>query len=156
MDYIENPEIGEGCLFCHCLDMEDGVENLILHREGNAFVILNRYPYVNGHMMIVPKAHEASLEALPAPTRMDLVELATKALRVLKEVYQAEAFNLGINIGEAAGAGIAEHVHMHVLPRWSGDTSFMTTAAQTRVMPEDLQISYRRLRDAWHNLSDPD
>ena len=149
MDYIEDSGSESGCLFCNRLTLPDGLENLILHRGELGFVILNRFPYVNGHMMIVPYAHEASLESLPSATLSELMGLSTDALRVLREVYQAEAFNLGINIGEAAGAGVAEHVHIHVLPRWSGDTSFMTTTAETRVMPEALEITYQRLREGW-------
>ena len=127
----------------------DGPDNLILHRGDYAFVILNRYPYTNGHMMVVPFAHQPSLDTLDEKTLSELMQLVSQALAVLREAYGAESFNVGANIGTAAGAGIADHVHMHVLPRWMGDTSFMTTTGEARVIPEALEHTYARLQTIW-------
>ncbi|HSB91062.1 MAG TPA: HIT domain-containing protein [Anaerolineales bacterium] len=149
MAYIEERDSEPGCLFCQVLAEADGPGNLILHRGRRAFVILNRFPYTNGHMMVVPFAHQPSLDTLEEQARAEVMELATRALAVLRQAYGAEAFNLGINIGAAAGAGIADHVHLHVVPRWAGDTNFMATVAEARVIPEDLAITYQRLSDAW-------
>lgn len=137
-------------MFCNRLAMEDGPENLVLHRGQHAFVILNRFPYTNGHMMVVPYEHQPSLEDLQPETHTELMHLTSTALSVLRSVYEAQNFNIGINIGEAAGAGIVEHVHIHIVPRWAGDTNFMTTTAETRVIPESLQEAYLKLRTAWH------
>ena len=115
----------------------DGPDNLILYRGRKAFVILNRFPYTNGHLMIVPFDHQASLEALDVRDTAEVMELATRALGALRRAYGAEAFNLGVNIGAVAGAGVADHVHLHVVPRWAGDTNFMATIAEARVIPED-------------------
>jgi len=152
MAYIEGHNEEPGCLFCNRLAQADGPENLILHRDQRAFVILNRFPYTSGHMMIVPNVHEASLDSLDGETLSDLMTLTAKALRVLRQAYRAQAFNMGANIGEAAGAGVAGHVHLHVLPRWPGDTNFMTTTGDTRVVPASLEATYLRLQAIWHQL----
>jgi ATP adenylyltransferase len=153
MEYIENPQKAEDCIFCNRHDEVDGPENLILFRRSKAFVILNRYPYTNGHMMIVPTKHVPSLIDLKEETLAELIVLTKDALRALREVYGAESFNIGVNIGEAAGAGVSEHVHIHVVPRWVGDTSFMSTTANTRVIPEALEDTYNRLKAAWQTKS---
>lgn len=151
MEYLQNPSEQEGCLFCRLPSQTDDPSSLIVHRSVHAFVVLNRYPYTNGHVMIVPFAHEASLEGLDSPMLQDLILLMQRALSILRSEYKADAFNLGANIGEAAGAGIAGHVHLHVLPRWSGDTNFMATTAETRVLPETLDQTYERLTRAWRS-----
>jgi ATP adenylyltransferase len=156
MDYVEGKTKESGCVFCHRAAMDDDAENLILYRGEHAFVILNLYPYTNGHTMVVPFTHKASLEDLDESTRNELMQLTTEAVTVLQNVYNAENFNIGINIGEAAGAGIAEHIHVHIVPRWMGDTSFMTTSGDTRVLPESLDKSYQRLRAEWVKIkADP-
>jgi ATP adenylyltransferase len=142
------------CVFCQLLAIEDGEENLILRRGQLSFAVLNRYPYTNGHLMIVPNHHEPSLEDLAAETLTEMMLLTQQALRTLRERYGAEAFNVGSNIGEASGAGVAEHVHLHIVPRWSGDTNFMATTAQTRVIPEALEVTYHNLRDGWATHED--
>jgi ATP adenylyltransferase len=149
MDYIENRGERPGCLFCDRLAQEDGVGNLILHRGGRAFVMLNRYPYSSGHMMVVPIAHRPSIEDLDDDSMRELMQLSSRAVSLLRKAYGAQAFNLGINIGAPAGAGVVDHVHIHVLPRWSGDTNFMVTTAETRVIPEALADTYLRLRSLW-------
>ncbi len=149
MAYIQNSPQETGCVFCDRLKDEDSPANLILHRGVHSFVILNLYPYTTGHMMVVPYQHVPTLEALDEKTLAELMQLTTQALRVLRKIYKAQAFNIGVNIGEIAGAGVADHVHMHILPRWAGDTNFMSTTAETRVLPEALEESYARLREGW-------
>jgi len=151
MEYVEKHTEQKGCLFCAQSEQPDGPDNLILHRGDHTFVILNRYPYTNGHMMVVPFAHQSSLDTLDEKTLTELMQLTSQALAVLREAYGAESFNVGANIGTAAGAGIADHVHMHVLPRWMGDTSFMTTTGEARVIPEALEHTYARLQTIWKN-----
>jgi ATP adenylyltransferase len=112
-------------------------------------VILNRYPYTNGHLMIVANAHLPALDFLDAPTRAEMMELINLSTVVLKEIYHPEGFNIGANIGSAAGAGVADHVHIHVVPRWKGDTNFMSTLGEIRVLPEELELTYRRVIEAW-------
>jgi ATP adenylyltransferase len=149
MEYIDNPVKPVGCVFCREAAREDSVDNLIVARGARAFVILNRYPYTSGHLMVVPFDHVPTLEALQPETRAEMMELATHAVGALRLVYHPEAFNLGINIGTAAGAGIADHVHFHVVPRWIGDTNFMSTVGDARVIPEDLPATWERIRTAW-------
>jgi ATP adenylyltransferase len=152
MTYIEEESPRSGCLFCQQIDPENDQDDFVLHRGEHSFVMLNRYPYTNGHMMIVPFKHVASIEELDQECLTELMVLTNSAIKSLRMVYGAENFNLGVNIGEAAGAGIVDHVHLHLLPRWSGDTNFMATTSQTRVIPEALQITYDRLLAAWNEL----
>jgi ATP adenylyltransferase len=149
MDYIQNKRPQEGCVFCHRLQEKDGPENLIVYRGEWAYVILNLYPYTNGHLMIVPFEHQPSLEFLSAAARTEMMEMLSHAVEVLKAIYRPHGFNLGANLGEAAGAGIADHVHLHVVPRWQGDANFMFTVGGTRVMPEGLDDTYRKVKEAW-------
>jgi ATP adenylyltransferase len=139
-----------GCVFCQALQhTSDGEENLIVFRGENAFVILNRYPYTSGHLMILPYRHAPNLEDLDPITRAEMIELVTRGSQVLERVYHSEGFNIGINMGQAAGAGIEEHIHIHIVPRWSGDTNFITAIGETRVLPESLSETYRRVLAAW-------
>jgi ATP adenylyltransferase len=149
MAYIENTTPEEGCVFCNRPKQTDGTENLIVARGQRAYVILNRFPYTSGHLMIVPFAHQPSLELLDVATRAEMMELLTHAVEVLRFVYRPQGFNLGANIGELAGAGIADHVHLHVVPRWAGDTNFMTALGETRLIPESLEETYHRVQDGW-------
>ena len=149
MEYINAPKSDEGCIFCSGLKLDDGPENLIVYRGPKAFVMINRFPYTSGHLMIVPYEHKPSLELLEADSRVDIMELAARAIQVLQALYAPQGFNLGMNIGNAAGAGVTEHVHLHVVPRWVGDTNFMSSVSQTRVLPELLEETYRRVKDAW-------
>jgi len=141
------------CIFCLALQQNDGVGNLVVARCKETFLILNRYPYTSGHLMIVPYAHCAVLEDLPSSARGEMIDLAAQVMRVLRILYAPDGFNLGMNVGEAAGAGIASHIHIHVVPRWIGDTNFMSSVAQTRVLPESLENSYRRIRQGWEEQS---
>ena len=136
-----------GCIFCRAVETDQDENQLILHRSEKAIIMLNRYPYSNGHMMIVPVQHLASLEDLDSETMKDITDMTQVALRTLRTAYAPEGFNVGVNIGKAAGAGVPDHVHVHVLPRWQGDTNFMTSIAETRVVPETLPVTLNRLRD---------
>ncbi|MEW6717767.1 MAG: HIT domain-containing protein [Chloroflexota bacterium] len=149
MKYIQEHNLVEGCVFCEAQSHEDGPDNLIVFRGRRAYVILNRYPYTSGHLMIVPYKHLPSLENLDKKTRDEMMDLVVEGIRVLREMYAPQAFNIGVNIGEAAGAGVAEHVHMHIVPRWTGDTSFITTLGETRVLPESLEDTYDRVSSGW-------
>ena len=148
MKFVEEHKKG-GCVFCNILAQSQDIENLVVCRGQLAFVILNRYPYTSGHLMVVANAHKPSFEHLDMQTRSEMMELASKAIQILREVYKPEGFNLGANIGAAAGAGIAGHVHLHVVPRWTGDTNFMSTLGETRILPEELDETYRRIHSAW-------
>jgi len=145
MEYIESNK-AEGCIFCSAQEKEDSAENLIAFRGEHAYIILNRYPYTSGHLMVVPLAHKANLEELDPPTRAEMMELTTRCITVLRKVYNPQAFNIGANIGESAGAGVKEHVHMHIVPRWQGDTNFISILGETRVLPESLERTYQRLK----------
>ena len=149
MEYIQSHSHNENCIFCEALHRTDDADNLVMYRGQRAFIILNRYPYTTGHLMVVPFDHRPSLELLDQETGLEMMTLAQKSIQLLRAVYQPQGFNVGINIGEAAGAGIVDHVHMHVVPRWGGDTNFMSALAATRVLPESLEDTYHRLREAW-------
>jgi ATP adenylyltransferase len=149
MEYIENNTKEEGCIFCIAQAKEDSPENLIAQRGERAFVILNRYPYTSGHLMVVPFEHKATLEELDPLTRAEMMELTALCMTVLRNAYNPQAFNMGANIGEAAGAGVKEHVHIHVVPRWAGDTNFMSTVGETRVLPELLADTYQRIKNGF-------
>jgi ATP adenylyltransferase len=147
MKFMESS--ADGCVFCAVQAQADGPGNLVVFRGPTSFVILNRYPYTSGHLMVVARQHVASLEDLPGSVRGEMLELATQAMRVLRRLYHPDGFNLGANIGAAAGAGIADHVHLHVVPRWTGDSNFMLTLAETKVLPEELEQTHRRVQAAW-------
>lgn len=148
MTYIQGSHV-EDCVFCTQVVLTDSPQNLIVCRGHRAYVILNRYPYTSGHLMIVPFDHQPSLELLDAETRAEMMELTAQAIRVLRQVYLPQGFNIGVNIGEPAGAGITEHVHLHIVPRWIGDTNFMSALGRTRVLPELLEDTYERVCSAW-------
>jgi ATP adenylyltransferase len=150
MKYVQGDVEPVDCVFCHELTQPDDGTSLIVHRGKSAFVLLNRYPYTTGHLMVVPFAHSASLELLDPETRTEMIELTTHAVEVLKNIYHPDGFNIGANIGSAAGAGVAGHVHIHVVARWVGDTNFMATLGETRVLPEELVTTYQRISSAWN------
>jgi len=149
MKYITKAEKEEGCIFCIALKKVDNPNNLIVARGERAFVILNKFPYTSGHVMVAPMSHKATLEDLDPATRAEMMELSTRCMSVLRKVYNPQAFNLGANIGEAAGAGVPGHVHLHIVPRWNGDTNFMSAVGAVRVLPEDLEDTYRRVKEAF-------
>jgi ATP adenylyltransferase len=135
------------CVFCLIAsDSEHDEKNFVLHRGEQAFVLLNLYPYISGHLMIVPYLHTSEFDTTAKEITDEMMDLTKRAQTALREVYSPAGFNLGMNLGAAAGAGVADHLHIHLLPRWSGDTNFMTTVGETRVLPEDLQTTYSKLR----------
>ncbi|MGE3540049.1 MAG: HIT domain-containing protein [Candidatus Tectimicrobiota bacterium] len=158
MTYILGEKEG-GCIFCSKPQQQADTENLILWRGHRAFVIMNRYPYNNGHLMVVPHTHAASLTTLAAAERAELGELTMLCEQVLQEAMHPAGFNVGLNLGAAAGAGIAEHLHIHVVPRWHGDTNYMTVISDIRVIPQHLTETYHLLRphfQAAHQRLQPD
>jgi len=138
----------EGCIFCAKVGADDDAEYVVA-RSTHVYVTLNAFPYNNGHLLIVPYEHVPSMEDLPPEALLDLMQTLNHAVGALRRVYKPEAFNVGANVGAAAGAGIADHFHMHVVPRWGGDTNFMTVTGGTRVVPDVLSGTYRDLRAAW-------
>jgi len=137
----------DACVFCEVLKLNDDEKTFILHRAKYNYVILNIYPYITGHLMIVPFDHTADLESTAKEITDEMMDLTRKSTTALREVYAPQGFNIGMNIGSAAGAGIAGHLHQHIIPRWSGDANFITTIGETRVIPEDLQTTYAKLKD---------
>ncbi len=144
--YVTNAAGGPECIFCEAAKASSDRDFLVVHRAARNFIILNRYPYTSGHIMVVPYAHVASLSDLPDETLEEMIRLARDAERSLRAAYRPDGLNLGVNLGKSAGAGVAGHVHLHALPRWTGDTNFMTVAAETRVIPEDLETTWEKLR----------
>jgi ATP adenylyltransferase len=147
--YVSTAGPSVSCIFCSKSQEAKDEENLIIHRGSRTFVLLNLYPYTSGHLMVAPYAHVATLAESEEEAAVELMLETRRAQRVLASVYRAPGFNLGMNIGSCAGAGIAGHIHMHVLPRWSADVNFMTTVAETRVIPEALEDTYRKLSAAY-------
>jgi ATP adenylyltransferase len=150
-----------GCVFCNLIaSIDHAIANgmdpenaaaaggLVL-RAKHCFICLNAYPYTSGHLMVMPYAHLDRLSALPTETAHELIDLAQRTEQVLQKLYTPHGFNFGLNIGKAGGAGVAGHLHLHALPRWAGDTNFMTTVAETRILPEDLDITWKRMRAAF-------
>jgi ATP adenylyltransferase len=138
----------DDCLFC-TLAVADDQEGLVLARNEHAFAVMNAYPYTSGHLMVVPLRHEGALAGLTRDEANALMALTQDATTALDGAYHPQGMNVGVNIGRAAGAGIPGHVHVHALPRWNGDTNFMTSVAEARVLPESLRTSYDKLRAAW-------
>jgi ATP adenylyltransferase len=153
LKYIYGHERSDACVFCTAPAQPDGPGSLVVARGEHVFTILNRYPYTSGHLMVVPYAHLPTLEDLDTPTRTEMMEMVNRAMCVIRAEYRAEGFNLGANIGAAAGAGIAAHVHFHIVPRWLGDTNFMSTVGETRILPEELEETWRRISTAWTAVS---
>lgn len=134
-----------GCIFCIAATSEDVRGTLTLFRSADALVMMNRYPYTNGHLMVAPIAHESRLFDSTDRSLRALIRITAEAQRVLSDVYRPDGFNVGMNFGSVAGAGVADHYHLHIVPRWSGDTNFMSVTAQTRLVPEDLEVTFDKL-----------
>ena len=147
MSYVGAAGTSYGCVFCSALSADDDRKNLILHRGAHAFLILNAYPYAAGHLMAVVNRHVGTLDEAASGEIAEAMELVKRAVSALTVEYRADGFNVGLNQGRVAGAGIADHLHVHVVPRWSGDTNFMPVFADVRVLPEALETTYDRLRD---------
>jgi len=154
--YITAASKNEGkssdCIFCELPKLLDA-EAKIVYRGKHCYIILNSFPYTSGHVMVVPFAHLDELQKLPEAVATEMMSLSQKTEGVLRQIYSPDGINLGMNIGRAAGAGVAGHVHMHVLPRWVGDTNFMTVTGESRVLPEALEESYRKIRREMDQLN---
>jgi len=144
--YVTTASAASGCIFCDLPKLGDDTKARIVHRGKHCFIILNTFPYTPGHSMIVPYAHLDELQNLPTDAAQEMMELSQKMESVLRTLYKPDGINLGMNIGKAAGAGVAGHIHMHILPRWVADGNFMTVVGETRVLPESLDMTYQRIR----------
>jgi ATP adenylyltransferase len=144
--YIAHAVKTDGCIFCDALNAGDEKAQIVLRGKLN-FIILNRFPYTTGHVMVVPYEHVGDLGAAEPATLDEMMRMAQRVQLALAAIYKPEGFNLGMNLGRCAGAGVTGHIHLHVLPRWIGDANFMTTVSETRMEPEDLEITYVKLRD---------
>ncbi len=151
LDYVKDAskDIEEDCIFCAKPAQKDDAANLIVHRGQRCFVILNLFPYTNGHLMVTPYEHIGRLQDLAPEAMAEMMALAQRAMAHLEEVYDPHGFNVGFNQGRVAGAGVEHHIHLHVVPRWGGDTNFMPVIADTKVMPQTLEQSYTALKGAF-------
>jgi ATP adenylyltransferase len=148
LEYIQSADEQEECVFCFAPGRDDDA-GLVLHRGKHAFVLLNRYPYASGHLMVAPYRHEGAFGRLLPEEALEIHQLAATGVSVLEAAMAPQGFNLGWNLGRVAGAGIVDHVHQHVVPRWAGDTNFMPVLADVKVMPEALEATRRKLAEAW-------
>jgi ATP adenylyltransferase len=145
LEYVTSNK-GEGkCVFCAAFEEDPSPDNLVLYRDERLAVMLNRYPYTNGHLMIIPRPHVDTLTGLNPEDRAAAAEALTYCEVLLRRIYKAQGVNVGLNLGQAAGAGIKDHIHWHILPRWTGDTNFITVCGDTRILPEDLASTFSRL-----------
>ena len=154
LEYIESADEERGCIFCAALDGDDE-ERLVVHRATNAFVLLNKFPYASGHFMVAPARHVGQFETLNDAEVIQIHQLAAGGMRALAQLYAPQAYNLGWNLGRVAGAGVVDHVHLHVVPRWAGDTNFMPVLADVKVLPEHLLDTRRKLVEAWPSGAAP-
>ena len=145
MEYILSDQKEEGCIFCPGTDRSRDEERLILHTGPLAVVMMNRFPYINGHLLVAPAGHVPDLASLSDQEGLELLSMVRRSIAILKEVMQPEGFNVGLNLGKVAGAGVEEHMHFHIVPRWSGDTNYMTVFGEVRVIPEHIKETYRKL-----------
>ncbi|MDD2357297.1 MAG: HIT domain-containing protein [Thiovulaceae bacterium] len=146
-EYVSGNHV-EGCVFCHISSHEHDDSSLhVLYRDEYCFIVMNKYPYTPGHFMIIPHLHTDKLEELPSETWLHVSDLAQKSVRLLKEGFKAHGVNIGMNLGESGGAGIAEHIHLHIVPRWHKDTNFITSIANTRVYSTDFEKIYQRIKE---------
>jgi ATP adenylyltransferase len=149
MDYINDRVSSDECPFCLALEKDSEDESLIVHRGQEAFVMLNRYPYTSGHLMVLPYIHVETLHEVSEEGRGEMMDLIQRSCSVLENIYQPEGFNIGLNLGAAAGAGLPKHLHWHIVPRWKGDTNFMTTIGGVRVIPEGLEDTLQKIKSNW-------
>lgn len=149
MKYIQGDTPKDECPFCAALAASEPADCKLVHRGKSSFVILNLYPYTTGHLLVLPLEHKELLKDLDGRTRSEMMELINHCLEVLEEAYHPEGFNIGMNMGEVAGAGIPKHLHWHIVPRWVGDTNYMSTVGGVRVLPELLEDTYQKVLDHW-------
>lgn len=153
MEYIVSDKKKHGCPFCQALEAGDDEACYILFRGRHCFVILNKYPYNNGHLMILPYRHVGELHQMTPDERREMMELVELSVRVLRQSSRPDGFNIGINLGTAAGAGVQDHIHIHVVPRWNGDTNYMTVIHEVRTIPELLEQTWKRLKPVFDDLA---
>lgn len=149
MEVIEEYKKAQSCILCRLKASQNDAEDLIIHRSDHSFVVMNKYPYTNGHMMFVPNRHLSDWTSLEESEFLEMQKLSQKAIRILEQKFNAQAYNLGVNLGRAAGAGIHEHLHMHLVPRWEGDFNFMPLFSEVKVISEHLAASYQKIKEAW-------
>lgn len=151
LGYIKSDKKEEGCIFCRVFREQPSFNNLVVFRDNNAAILLNRFPYNNGHLLVVPRSHEDSLTKLPSEEIQALSLALVECEKAIRSIFDPNGVNIGMNLGQAAGAGIIEHLHYHILPRWHGDTNFATVVSNLRVIPEDLKDTY----DNFHKFFNP-
>ncbi|WP_457590790.1 HIT family protein [Geoglobus sp.] len=152
--YIMSPK-HEGCIFCDFPKENRDEERLIVYRGEKCFVMMNNYPYNPGHVMVAPYRHVGSLEKLDESEALEIMKLSQRAVKVIRETMDPDGFNLGINLGKVAGAGIEDHIHLHIVPRWNGDTNFMPVIADVKIIPEAVEETYKKLRSGFEKLTSP-
>jgi ATP adenylyltransferase len=153
--YVSTAEKTPGCIFCDLPKLGDDVRARIVYRGQNCYIVLNTYPYTPGHVMVVPFAHLDELQKLPVEAADEMIQLSQKMEQVLRQLYKPDGINLGMNIGKAAGAGVAGHIHMHVLPRWVADSNFISVVGETRILPETLDTTYERIKGGLKSAVSP-
>jgi len=146
MEYIRGERKGEGCIFCFPDGVEEDRERLLLAGSRHSIMMMNRYPYSNGHLMVAPRRHLVRIDALSEEERLDLMEMLCRAQRLLEGAFRPDGMNIGINLGKVAGAGVEDHMHIHLVPRWGGDTNFMTVLGDVRVIPDHIVATYDLFR----------
>ena len=149
LEYVGSADDQEGCLFCRAAESDDDEGSLVVHRGERAFVLVNKFPYASGHLMVAPYRHLGAFNELDDTEAVEIHRLAEQGMQALSDVNEPEGFNLGWNLGRIAGAGVVDHVHLHVVPRWAGDTNFMPVLADVKVIPEHLLETRKRLAEAW-------
>jgi ATP adenylyltransferase len=150
-EHVTEPGERTECVFCAAAACPNDSEALVVHRAERNFIIVNRFPYTSGHVMVAPYQHAPSLEDLPGETLAEMILLARDCEKRIRALYRPDGLNMGLNIGKSAGAGVADHLHLHVLPRWTGDANFMTAVAETRILPEEVATTWQRLREAFES-----
>jgi len=152
MEYILSDNKDPGCIFCTDDNREKHEDRLILFVGQKTMVMMNKYPYINGHLLVAPKRHVHGLDQLTDEENLDLLVMVRKSIDILKKTFKAEGFNVGLNLGKVAGAGVEEHMHFHIVPRWYGDTNYMTVFAEVRVIPEHIEETYKKLKPHFENI----
>jgi len=152
MEYILSDNKESGCIFCTDDDRVNDEDRLILFVGQKTMIIMNKYPYINGHLLVAPRRHVDGLDKLTEEESLDLLIMVRKSIDILKKIFKAEGFNIGLNLGKVAGAGVEEHMHFHIVPRWFGDTNYMTVFAEVRVIPEHIRETYNKLKPHFENI----
>jgi len=149
MDYVKNAASNSGCFLCPIRDQEPSADNLAVFKGSESFVVLNRYPYVSGHVMVSPYRHLSSPVDLTESEMAEMSRLVQKSMKAITAVYRPQGFNVGMNVGQAAGAGLKDHIHIHVVPRWNGDTNFVPVIGEVKIIPESLEVTREKLERAF-------